>query len=77
MMGETANPGDTCLWTSGLLPLADFGFVAFTSAQVDGSPLGVLHPTARTMRKSLTTPVKGSPGPLQNGTDFVDAWYHR
>jgi len=62
-----------CTNNGGILPLAHFSPVAFTSAQVDGKPIGALHPTGMFMatdsgdRQDRVTA-------LRQRTDFTATW---
>ncbi|BBH15890.1 hypothetical protein Back2_01770 [Nocardioides baekrokdamisoli] len=59
----------------GVLPLANFGSVTFTGAQVNGTPIGSLNPNQITMAASGI--VKAQPGPLSpDGQQFRVAWAH-
>ena len=61
---------------TGVLPLADFGNVAYTSATIDGSSLAAIGATAITMKKSGI--VDSSTSALSStGHDFSNTWKHR
>jgi hypothetical protein len=56
----------------GVLPLSDFGTVAFNGASANGTPLGSFRPDPITMANGGTT--KAAPGPLSATGDFTVAW---
>jgi hypothetical protein len=57
-----------------ILPLTNFGQVQFSSATVDGQPLGTFSPRKLVMAKGGV--VEARPGPLVAGSSFTDTWYH-
>jgi hypothetical protein len=59
---------------TGVLPLTNFGTVAFTSAVANGLPIGNQAPDKITMQSGSI--VKAVPSALSNGTDFTDTWHH-
>jgi hypothetical protein len=59
---------------TGVLPLADFGKISLSSAKVDGSSIGSLHPTKIIMKSGSTT--KDSVTALSGGTNFSATWLH-
>ncbi len=59
--------------TLGVLPLADFGTVHFTDAQVDGSYIGHFHPTKIVMTNS-SGQAKDSVSGLTSGGKFSATW---
>jgi hypothetical protein len=61
--------------SGGVLPLADFGTVHFTSSMVDGQSLGSFSPTKIVMVTSSGT-VKAHPSALSGGTAFSVTWKH-
>jgi hypothetical protein len=58
---------------SGVLPLSDFGSVAFTGAAANGTALGAFHPDPITMANGGTT--KATPGPLSGSGNFTVTWH--
>ncbi len=60
---------------SRILPLTDFGTIAFTASEANGEPIGSVGGTAITMKKGAT--VKAAPGALSAGEDFTVTWHHR
>ena len=58
---------------AGVLPLSDFGTVAFTGATANGAALGSFHPDPITMADGGTT--KATPGPLSGSGDFTVTWH--
>lgn len=60
---------------NGILPLADFGTMRFTSSKVDGKSLGSFSPTQIVMVTSSGT-VKAQPSALSGGTAFSVTWKH-
>jgi len=63
--------------STAVLPLTDFGRVSFTSAMVDGVPLGTAGPDRKLVM--VTYPgevVKAQPGPLTGGSAFSITWKH-
>jgi hypothetical protein len=60
---------------SAVLPLTDFGTVAFTASEADGQPIGSVGGSAITMQRGST--VKAAPGALSAGEDFTVTWHHR
>jgi Peptidase A4 family len=64
-----------CTAGGGILPLADFGKVAFSNAEVDGSPLGNASPTKITMVSGSIK--KDSISALSGGTSFTATWLHK
>lgn len=61
--------------SSGVLPLANFGTVNITSAQVNGSAIGSHSPTKIVMASGGTK--KDSVSALSGGTNFSATWLHR
>ena len=61
--------------SSGVLPLANFGTVTFTSSYVNGGTLGASNPTAITMVTSSGT-TKVSVSGISGGTSFSATWHH-
>ena len=61
--------------SGGVLPLADFGTVHFTSSMVNGKSLGSFSPTEIVMVTSGGT-VKAQPSALSGGTAFSVTWKH-
>ena len=61
--------------SSGVLPLADFGTVHFSSASVNGSSLGSTHPVKITMVNGSGR-AKDSVSALSGGTAFSAKWLH-
>ncbi|KJS52636.1 hypothetical protein VM98_30115 [Streptomyces rubellomurinus subsp. indigoferus] len=57
-----------------VLPLANFGTVAFTGATANGQSLGASNPSVIDMAKGGVT--KATTSPLANGTDFAVTWQH-
>jgi len=60
---------------SGVLPLADFGKVSFTSAKANGSLIGNLSPDKITMETSGGV-VKAQPSALTSHENFSVTWHH-
>ena len=60
---------------SGVLPLADFGTVKFSSTMVNGKSIGSFHPDEIVMATSGGT-VKAQPSALSGGTAFSVTWKH-
>ena len=56
------------------LPLANFGTVSFSKAQVDGSPIGMLGPTKIVMASGSTQ--KDSVSALAKNKKFTVTWLH-
>jgi hypothetical protein len=61
--------------SSGVLPLANFGTVTFTSSMVNGGTLGASGPQSITMVTSSGT-VKCSVSGISGGTSFSATWHH-
>jgi hypothetical protein len=61
--------------SSGVLPLANFGTVTFTSSTVNGGSLGASNPTPITMVTSSGT-TKCSVSAISGGTSFSATWHH-
>ena len=57
-----------------VLPLANFGSVAFSAATVNGQPIGNFHPDRINMVSGTTT--KATTSALSNGTAFSVTWHH-
>ena len=57
-----------------VLPLANFGSVAFSAATVNGQPIGNFHPDRIDMVSGTTT--KATTSALSNGTAFAVTWHH-
>jgi hypothetical protein len=57
-----------------VLPLANFGTVQFSSAQVNGQNIGSDNPDEITMASGST--VKAQPSALTSGTNFSVTWEH-
>jgi hypothetical protein len=64
-----------CTGAGGPLPLADFGTVTFTSAQVNGEDIGGFNPTEIIMQSGTTQ--KDSITGLMGGETFTGTWLHR
>ena len=60
---------------SGILPLANFGTVNFSSSMVNGKSIGSFSPTEIVMVTSGGT-VKAQPSALSGGTAFSVTWKH-
>jgi hypothetical protein len=60
--------------SGGVLPLANFGSVAFSAATVNGQPIGNFHPDRINMVSGTTT--KATTSALSNGTAFSVTWHH-
>ena len=60
---------------SGVLPLADFGIVKFSSTMVNGNSIGSFSPVEIVMATRGGT-VKAQPSALSGGTAFSVAWKH-
>lgn len=60
--------------SGGVLPLANFGSVAFSAATVNGQPIGSFHPDRIDMVSGTTT--KASTSALSNGKAFTVTWHH-
>jgi hypothetical protein len=61
--------------SSGVLPLADFHTVNFSSALVNGQAIGNFNPVEIVMVTSSGA-VKAQPSALSGGTAFSDTWKH-
>ncbi len=61
--------------SGGVLPLADFGTVHFSSSMVNGKPIGSFNPQEIVMVTSQGM-VKAQPSPLKHGTKFSVKWKH-
>lgn len=64
-----------CTAGGGILPLADFGKASFTSATVNGSPIGNASPTKINMASGGIQ--KDSVSALSGGNSFTATWLHR
>jgi hypothetical protein len=64
-----------CTAGGGILPLADFGKASFTSAMVNGSPIGNASPTKINMASGGIQ--KDSVSALSGGTSFTATWLHK
>jgi hypothetical protein len=60
---------------NGVLPLADFGSVKFSSTMVNGKSIGSFHPDEIVMVTQGGT-VKAQPSALSGGTAFSVTWKH-
>jgi hypothetical protein len=60
--------------SGGVLPLADFGSVGFSSATVNGQKIGSFHPDRIQMVSGTTT--KATTSALSNGNAFSVTWDH-
>jgi Peptidase A4 family len=60
--------------SSGVLPLANFGTVSFSAADVNGGTLGASNPTEINMVSGSTT--KASCSGISGGTAFSCTWHH-
>jgi hypothetical protein len=60
--------------SGGVLPLANFGSVSFSSAMVNGQPIGSFSPDRINMVSGSTT--KASTSTLSGGTAFSVTWKH-
>lgn len=60
---------------SGVLPLTNFGTANFTSATVNGEPIGDYNPDAITMASGSTT--KATTSALSGGSAFSVTWNHK
>jgi hypothetical protein len=60
--------------SGGVLPLANFGSVAFSAATVNGQPIGSFHPDRIDMVSGTTT--KATTSALSNGKAFTVTWHH-
>ena len=58
---------------AGVLPLSDFGTVAFGGVSANGAALGSFHPDPITMANGGTT--KASPGPISASGNFSVTWH--
>jgi hypothetical protein len=61
-------------YSNGVLPLADFGTVDFTSATVNGAPLGDSSPTSINMVSDSGTPEAATSGLGSGGEEFSVTW---
>jgi Peptidase A4 family len=61
--------------SGGVLPLTNFGKVAFSAATVNGASIGSFNPDSITMVTPDGT-VKASPSSLSGGTSFSVTWKH-
>jgi hypothetical protein len=66
---EVIAEAPCCNARGGILPLTNFGTVAFTSAQADGVALGNSHP-ARINMVAANGTTKAKTSSLANGDDF-------
>jgi hypothetical protein len=62
--------------SAGVLPLADFGTVDFTSVLVDGAPLDSFSNQAEYAMVTPTGALKAQPGTVAGGS-FAVTWYHK
>jgi hypothetical protein len=62
-------------YSGGVLPLANFGTVNFTSSNVNSGTLGASNPTSITMVTSSGT-TKASVTSISGGTAFSMTWHH-
>lgn len=60
--------------STGVLPLANFGTVTFSSSGVNSGTLGASGPTSITMAGGSTT--KASVSGISGGTSFSSTWHH-
>jgi len=60
----------------GVLPLANFGTVAFSNAKVNGAALGTV-PTPQKITMASGSTVKAAVSSLSNNTAFTVTWKHR
>src|ERR1022692_4061472 len=70
---EVIAEAPCCTASGGILPLAHFSPVTFSSATVDGSAIGNFNPTQIIMVNSSSTP-KDSISALSGGTSFTATW---
>lgn len=59
---------------AGVLPLADFGTVSFSTSLANGAPLGSANPVPLTMASGNV--VKAQPSALSGGENFGVTWEH-
>lgn len=64
-----------CTGSGGILPLADFGTMSFTSSEVNGQAIGNYSPTEIIMESGSTQ--KDSISSLSGGTNFSATWLHK
>ena len=64
-----------CTGSGGVLPLANFGTMSFTSSLANGSAIGNSNPTQIIMQSGSTQ--KDSISALSGGTDFSATWLHQ
>lgn len=69
---EVIAEAPCCTASGAVLPLADFGAVDFTGAEVDGSPIGDVTPVRIDMG-TKTSPIDVTSA-LSGGDDFVVTW---
>jgi hypothetical protein len=72
---EVIEEAPCCTAAGGILPLADFGKINFTNAQVNGSAIGNLSPTRINMAQGGV--LKDTTSALTNGANFSVTWDHR
>jgi Peptidase A4 family len=72
---EVIAEAPCCTASGGILPLTDFGTVAFTSAKADGAALGNASPSLINM-VAANGSVKAKTSALKNGEDFSVIWKH-
>ena len=70
---EVIAEAPCCTASGGILPLAHFSPVTFSSATVDGSAIGNFNPTQIIMINNSGTP-KDSISSLSGGTSFTATW---
>lgn len=61
--------------SGGVLPLADFGTVSFTSARANGALLTSSTPHIDPITMASGSTVKAQPGTISSGS-FTDTWHH-
>jgi len=70
---EVIAEAPCCTASGGILPLAHFSPVTFSSATVDGSPIGTFSPAGIIMIDNAGRD-KDSVSPLSGGTSFTATW---
>ena len=70
---EVITEAPCCTASGGILPLAHFSPITFSSATVDGSAIGNFNPTQIIMINNSGTP-KDSISSLSGGTSFTATW---
>jgi hypothetical protein len=70
---EVITEAPCCTASGGILPLADFGKVSYTSAEANGSPIGDFSPIQIDMNDNSGR-LKDETSSLAGGGSFSDTW---